>query len=110
MQATDRIVDVYPRFAPLQQVTFANTTCLEGCRVMVMTPRRGMGRYESLSVDGDSDSAGKFDSYFSKFTPNQSDWYFRNLQRQMLEAFLLNFLYKYAVVQVRRKNYSCTAK
>ena len=80
-----------------EHITFAHATCAEGCRVMMWTPRRGMGKYVPL-VEGES--LGKFATYFSKFTPNQADWYYKNLKRQLLEAVLLNGLYPFQGPQV----------
>ena len=69
---------------------------------MLCKPRRGMGRYELLDAD---DTGGlEFATYFSKFTPNQADWYYKNLQRQMLEALFLNLLYAYPAPQVSQWN------
>ena len=71
-------------------------------KVMLCKPRRGMGRYELLDAD---DTGGlEFATYFSKFTPNQADWYYKNLKRQMLEALFLNLLYAYPAPQVSGMN------
>ena len=73
VQATDRIVDVYLD-CPSATGNLANTTCLEGCRAAMTPAAEWAGtncfRWTVMAI------VRVFDSYFSKFTPNQSDWYF----------------------------------
>jgi hypothetical protein len=83
----------------LNKVSIAQSTFLESCYALIVTPRCEAGKY--YHKDPKKDINYPWGCHFNKFTPKHSDYYFQNICRALLVLLVLNFLIDFPLPQVR---------
>jgi hypothetical protein len=85
----------------LNKVSIAQSTFLETCYALIVTPRCEAGKY--YHKDPKKDINYPWGCHFNKFTPNHSYYYFMNICRTLLVLLILNFLIYHPLPQVRER-------
>ncbi len=84
----------YPERVPFEKAGF-----LEGCYALCITPRMEGGKYYPVDPKNKEYLTNPFSPHFSKFTPFHSHYYFFNIVRQFAEAWTLNGLAEFSLLQ-----------
>jgi len=80
------------------KISIAQSTFLETCYALIVTPRCEAGKY--YHKDPNKDVNYPLGCHFNKFTPKHSDYYFINICRALLVLIVLNFFIRFPLPQV----------